>query len=174
MSEAGIIACDLAVMEPFAVLAGFLFLKHLAADGPLQSSYQVTNKGKLLHPGGLLHAGIHAGLSGVCLLGWAAWIPIAIGTEVAMTVGALLAIEFAIHYTTDFAKVQLESRRGWLLVERASDGTMSLRITSPVYFISFLTDQTVHSLTYIGMIYAAGTLLLHPAVSSNLCTVGSL
>ena len=171
MPDAGTVVCDLAVMEPFAVLAGLLFLKHLAADGPLQSPYQVANKGKFLHPGGLLHAGIHAGLSGLCLFGWAAWVPVTVGSQVALAIGLLLLFEFSIHYATDFAKVRLENHRGWLLVERTGDGAVSFRITSPTYFISFLTDQTIHSLTYIAMIYGAGILLLGPVGMPDLCMV---
>ena len=40
-------------------LGALLFLKHFLGDGPLQTSWQVRNKGRLGHPAGLTHAGIH-------------------------------------------------------------------------------------------------------------------
>src|SRR5690606_10987786 len=44
------------------VLAALLILqaKHFVADFLLQTPYQFLNKGRYGHPGGLIHAGIHA------------------------------------------------------------------------------------------------------------------
>ncbi|HGG64652.1 MAG TPA: DUF3307 domain-containing protein [Rhodobacteraceae bacterium] len=49
-------------------------MKHLIADFVLQSPFLVTNKGQYGHPGGILHAGIQAGLT-LPILAWAglAW-----------------------------------------------------------------------------------------------------
>ena len=55
----------------YLVVAAFALLetKHLIADFFLQSAYQLTHKGIYGHPGGLLHAAIHAcGSSPVFLL----------------------------------------------------------------------------------------------------------
>jgi hypothetical protein len=42
--------------------------KHAVADFYLQTAYQYSNKGKYGHPGGIIHAGIHAALTPlVCL-----------------------------------------------------------------------------------------------------------
>ena len=45
-----------------------LIVKHYAADFLLQTDYQYINKGKLLHPGGLLHAGVTIAATAVVLL----------------------------------------------------------------------------------------------------------
>ncbi len=173
MPDAQPIICGPEMMQAFAVLAAMLFIKHLAADGPLQTRYQVNNKGKFLHPGGLLHAGTHVGLSASCLLAWLIWLPVTVGTGTILAVGYLLVVEFAVHYGCDYAKTQVETRHSWSILEPTDDGTLSLRITSPLYFISFLADQTVHSLTYIWMIYAASSVVLSPAELAGLCGSGA-
>ena len=37
-----------------------LEIKHFICDYPLQTLYQLRNKGTYLHPGGIIHSGIHA------------------------------------------------------------------------------------------------------------------
>ena len=45
-----------------------LQMKHFAVDFLLQTRYQWENKGTYLHPGGLLHAGLHGlGTLAVCV-----------------------------------------------------------------------------------------------------------
>ena len=75
--------------DTLMALAALLFIKHLAADGPLQTSYQVRYKGDFLHPGGLLHSSIHAFLTIVCLFAWV-WIPAS--RRSAATSGSLWAL----------------------------------------------------------------------------------
>ncbi len=162
-------ACGPVVIETFAVLAVLLFLKHLAADGPLQSKYQLKHKGTLGHPGGLLHAGIHTGLTALCLVGWLLWAPVGFQASDGLVIAAILLAEFSIHYFTDFTKIKLDRHFGWSKVEVAPDGTASLRISSHAYFIIFLADQTVHSLTYVWILYAVGTWMGGPAAMLSAC-----
>lgn len=163
-------ACGPAVIHAFMVLAVLLFVKHLVADGPLQTRFQLANKGRFLHPGGLLHAGIHAGLTGACLLVWLWMTPLALDGRALTGISALLLVEFVVHYAADFAKVRLDRQFCWSSVEQGEGGTATLRITSSFYFFSFLADQTIHSLTYVWIIYAVSDLLLGPAEFASLCS----
>jgi hypothetical protein len=59
------------------VFAAF-FVKHLVCDFPLQRAYQYKNKGIYGHPGGVLHAWIHAvGTLVICLtFGFSPWLAV--------------------------------------------------------------------------------------------------
>lgn len=107
-------------------------IKHFICDFVLQTSGQIRYKGEYLHPGGLIHAGLHMAGSLPALL---------ILTRTPWVIGALLAAEFAIHYHTDWAKAQLDRR-------------LRLNDTSSLYWAIFGFDQFVHQITYVGMIYA--------------------
>ena len=76
-----------------------IFFKHFLCDFPLQWRYQYANKGIYGHPGGLLHAGIHAvGMAIVCLLfGLPLWFPPA---------------DAFLHYHIDWAKMSINGRYG--------------------------------------------------------------
>ena len=45
-----------------ALLAVFVVLqvKHFICDYPLQTLWELKNKGTYLHPGGIVHSGVHA------------------------------------------------------------------------------------------------------------------
>src|ERR1051326_1432184 len=84
-------------------LVGILILlfKHLVFDFFLQTSYQYRNKGIYGHPGGLLHAGLHAlGTTPVFL-----WIAPSLRLALAIMVG-----EFVVHYHLDWTKDQGNKR----------------------------------------------------------------
>ena len=49
------------------VIAALLLVKHFVCDFVVQTPYQIMNKGRYGHPGGLLHAGIHAAATGLVL-----------------------------------------------------------------------------------------------------------
>jgi len=139
-------------------LAVMLFLKHLLADGPLQTTYQVKHKGTFLHPAGLLHAFIHSGLTVLCLIAWAIVYSVELGFAPLLLIGAMAASEFVIHYLADFAKVQVDRRFKWSRVEVNENGEAALVIIDNQFFIAFLVDQTIHSLTYIVIVWLVGTL----------------
>ena len=108
-------------------------IKHYICDFVLQTYDQIRFKGKYLHPAGLLHAGLHSVGSIFALL---------VLTRAPVTIAVLLVAEFLIHYHTDWAKAQLDSR-------------LRLNDQNSLYWAIFGGDQLVHQLTYVGMIYAA-------------------
>ena len=138
------------------VLAALLFVKHLFADGPLQTPYQLRNKGKFLHPGGLLHAFIHVALTVFCFVLWFAIYEIDFGQTALLLMIAVVIFEFVTHYMADWLKVQADRRFHWSKVKVNDDGSVTLMIYSSAYFVAFLVDQTVHSLTYVAIVYLAG------------------
>lgn len=137
------------------VLAAMLFVKHLIADGPLQTRYQVANKGRFLHPGGLLHAGTHAALTALCLAIWAGASGVDASAAAPLFAG-VVGLEFVVHYLVDWTKCQTERRFDWSARATDPSGRPVLQIYSPMYFIAFLADQTAHSLTYVGIVYLVG------------------
>lgn len=119
-------------MEP-VLLAMLIFqIKHFLCDFALQTANQVRNKGRYLHMGGITHAGLHVLGSIPALL---------ILSHAPALIGALLVAEFLIHYHTDWAKAQV-------------DRALRLNDTNSLYWTIFGSDQLIHQLTYIGMIYA--------------------
>ena len=138
------------------VLAALLFVKHLFADGPLQTRYQLRYKGDFLHPGGLLHAFIHVALSVLCLVIWAASYDVAVTRAAMLLLVAIVVFEFVTHYMADWLKVQADRRYKWSTVKVGPDGQVTLVIQSSAYFVAFLADQTVHSLTYVVIVYLVG------------------
>lgn len=132
-------------------LGALLFVKHFLADGPLQTGWQAQKKGVFLHPAGLLHAGVHAGLTGLCLLAWASLAP---GAPMDGSLfGAIVIAEFAAHYLIDFTKVQLERRHGWASRPATPESGVILEIRDVRWFFAFLADQLAHSLTYIAILF---------------------
>jgi len=112
-------------------LALFLFFtKHMIADFYLQTPYQYKNKGKYLHPGGLLHSGIH--ILGSAPIIWY-FLP---NLDIFY---ALLTGEFLIHYHVDWIKEQVTKKYQW-----------SPQQTQ--FWIAIGTDQFFHYMTYLIMV----------------------
>ncbi|MCB1359678.1 MAG: DUF3307 domain-containing protein [Rhodobacteraceae bacterium] len=111
-----------------------LQVKHLLADYVLQGPYMFRNKGRYGHPGGLLHAGLHALLTAAILLlaGGLAWVSVGIA-----------AVELLIHYHVDWAKERIGQR---LKLTPATRGFWSLHGL----------DQLVHHLTYVAIAWVSG------------------
>jgi hypothetical protein len=120
--------CALVVLE----------LKHYFFDYVVQTPYQFRNKGTYGHPGGVLHAGLHAIGSALAFLviapGWLLGIAIVVG-------------EFVLHYHTDWLKEQLGKR-------------YNLTVADANYWRVYGADQLVHHLTYVGIVA-----LLAPGIS---------
>ena len=118
-------------LEP-VLLAMLIFqIKHFLCDFVLQTTNQVLNKGRYLHMGGITHAGLHMLGSLPALL---------VLTHAAPLIAALLLTEFLIHYHIDWAKVQV-------------DRALRLNDTNSLYWTVFGSDQLIHQLTYMGMIF---------------------
>jgi hypothetical protein len=114
-----------AVIAVFAVFQ----LKHYICDYVLQTPYQFQNKGTYGHPGGFVHAGLHAiGTIAAFLV-----IPPGWGLGVAIIVG-----EFLIHYHVDWTKEWAQRR--WQLT--TSDGG---------YWRVYGADQLAHQITYVAI-----------------------
>jgi hypothetical protein len=113
------------------VAVAVLMAKHMAADFFLQSAYQCRNKGTYVHPGGLLHSGIHVALTPLVYLVTA---PVSLLLAIGIAVG-----EFAVHYHIDWAKEQIIRRCGWT--------PQTSRFWNALGF-----DQFLHGLTYLTIV----------------------
>jgi len=141
-----------------AILAGTLFIKHFLADGPLQTKYQVKNKSKLFHTGGLSHAAIHAGLTATCLTFWF-WV---FASDVPAQLKLVLIVcllEFVVHYIIDLSKARLSSSLRDTRQVEGENGQTNLLIVSDRFFILFLADQMLHSLTYVVIVFTIASQL---------------
>lgn len=142
------------------VLGALLFLKHFVADGPLQSSWHVQNKGVFLHPAGLAHSGIHVAGSALAFALWpfvmglgaptlqAPWL-----TDFLWLAAAILVAEFVVHYFVDLGKCKIDRILKCSSVQINDKGDPEVVIHNVTYFYFFLLDQTCHSLTYLAMLY---------------------
>src|SRR5262249_8283845 len=100
-----------------------LMLKHAVADFYLQTPYQYLNKGTYGHPGGFLHAGIHAALTPFVYL-------VLVPSSLLLVLGITLA-EVAVHYHVDWLNEQVTQRNGWIGqdgVVRGGHGSAGARI----------------------------------------------
>ena len=114
------------------LLLTLLTIKHFLLDFLYQPAYQWQNKGTYGHLGGVLHAGQHS-LATLVLLSFFTPLSVALWLSV---------IEFFIHYHMDWFKMWYNARKGW----RCN--------TSPEFWVLTGFDQMIHSLTYIGIVYA--------------------
>jgi Protein of unknown function (DUF3307) len=114
------------------VFWGFVLFeaKHFVCDFVLQTAYQYRNKGTYGHPGGLLHAGLHAAGSLPAVL---------ISAQNGGFVAAILAAEFVIHYHVDWLKEQVNKRYG-------------LTTRDAPFWMVFGADQLTHQMTYLAML----------------------
>jgi hypothetical protein len=111
-----------------------LFTKHLIVDFPLQKPYQFLNKHIYGHPGGLLHAGLHA--LGTLIALWL------VTNQFFLPLGVILlvaAADGAVHYHVDWAKMNLNKRLGWAPA------------THEEFWWLLGLDQYLHALTYLGI-----------------------
>lgn len=120
-------------MTPTLLLAALaLFqVKHYLADFQWQTLWMVETKGRYGHPGGLVHSGIHGLLSLPVLMVAAAFSP---GLFATLVIG-----EMVLHYHIDWAKAQINARRG--IDEHDS-----------AYWHLLGLDQAAHQVTYLAML----------------------
>jgi hypothetical protein len=114
------------------ILLSLLFTKHFIVDFPLQKSYQWKNKGTYGHPGGLIHAWLHA----ICT-----YIIIYFIFKDAGLAWIIGIIDGFIHYHIDWAKMNINKRYNW--------GAN----THEQFWILMGLDQYLHAMTYIGLVY---------------------
>ena len=106
-----------------------LFTKHLIVDFPLQVRYQWSNKGTYLHPGGLLHAGLHGIATFACFYWYAP-----------QSALYLAWIDAIIHYHVDWAKMNINKKYNWA------------PNTHEEFWWLLGLDQLLHFLTYIAIV----------------------
>jgi hypothetical protein len=114
----------------WALLA--LQIKHFLCDFVFQTEYQVRTKGIYGHFGGFIHSGLHV-----------------IGTIPALlilgasprAIAIIVVVEFAIHYHADWLKSKIDQIYQW-------------GFTNQRYWMLFGTDQLIHQLTYLAIVYA--------------------
>jgi hypothetical protein len=114
-----------ALIAIFAVLQ----IKHFICDYPLQTMYQLRNKGTYLHPGGIIHSGLHALFTTSSFV----LVPPGVALGFAIVIG-----EFLIHYHIDWGKEQIIKRRGWVAAGRE-------------FWWAIGADQLLHHLTYVAI-----------------------
>lgn len=102
-------------------------VKHFICDYLLQTTYQYSNKGTYGHPGGILHAGIHAAGSLPAILIFTPSLPM---------MAAIVIGEFVVHYHIDWLKQTVDSRMNWTPQQAQ-------------YWHIFGADQLLHQLTYV-------------------------
>ncbi|MEL6288946.1 MAG: DUF3307 domain-containing protein [Pseudomonadota bacterium] len=121
---------DLSPIHATLALMSALLVKHAIADYGLQTGYMFRNKGRYLHPGGILHAGIHAFFTAGVLAFFApAALPL---------IAAIAAAELVLHYHIDWAK------------ERIGCGC-ELEPTCAGFWQLHGLDQLLHGLTYVAI-----------------------
>ena len=119
--------------DQFLILSAmaYLLVKHAVADYLLQTPYMFRNKGRYLHPGGIIHAALHGILSAPVFL---------ILPPQTLVFGAwIVALEFLLHYHVDWLKERL-CRIGQL------DPKMGR------FWRLHGIDQLVHALTYVAIV----------------------
>jgi hypothetical protein len=89
--------------QAVVLLLALFGIKHFIVDFLLQKKYQYANKGIYGHPGGLLHAGLHALGTGLVL-----WLFAPLDWIVLM-----MLFDAVIHYHVDWAKTNINKRFGW-------------------------------------------------------------
>lgn len=112
------------------ILLALLQVKHFLADYVLQSAFILKNRRRYGHPGGLLHAGIHALGSGACLA--------VLGTGFTLSL-TIVVVEAVVHYHIDWAKDNTVAAREWTPSDRS-------------FWIATGVDQALHQLTYLAMV----------------------
>ncbi len=110
-----------------------LFIKHFICDFPLQANpWMYRNKGTYMHPGGIVHAGIHA--IGTLLV---------LAPFIGSTSVMYALIDMVVHYHIDWAKMNLSQH-------------YDLQPTnSERFWILLGFDQLLHHISYFMIIYFA-------------------
>ena len=107
-----------------------LQVKHFIIYFPLQTRYQWANKGTYGHPGGVLHAGLHAVGTYLC-------VALVAGHTIAF---GLALIDWLVHYHIDWAKMRLNARLG-------------LTPADSRFWVLLGLDQLLHQLTYVAFLF---------------------
>ena len=129
------------------VMITYFIVKHFVCDFPIsiQTPWMFLNKGTYGHPGGIVHASIHAAVSfPVFIWAWSQvqWWPQDKwhGMTPLALAGSLVLFEFLVHYHMDWFKMWWCRKKQY----RAD--------THPQFWVWLGIDQMVHYLTYVVMV----------------------
>ena len=111
------------------VIVLFFIIKHFLADFVLQTPYQYLNKHIFMHPGGLIHAGIHI----ICT--WIFVYGLIIDNE---SIYLLLLAEFIFHYLVDFTKENIVRYYKFTMANKQ-------------FWLLLGFDQLLHYMSYIAL-----------------------
>ena len=106
-------------------------IKHLVADFFLQTTKMIVGRERYWHMGRAQHAGLHSVFSAVVLA--------VFGVGPVMLI-AMVVAEFIVHFHIDWAKARFSVDR-------------NLTPDQPMYWYAMGTDQAMHQLTYLVMIW---------------------
>lgn len=109
------------------VILSLLLTKHFLVDFPLQTNYQIQNKGTYGHWGGIQHSLYHGFGTAVCLVLFTPW---------HLVWGIVDAV---VHYHIDWAKMNINRRTGWTTAD-------------PEFWWLLGADQYLHAMTYIAIV----------------------
>jgi len=121
-------------MYSFIVLMVLLNAKHLIVDFFAQTPYQYLNKGTYLHPGGLIHSGLHVAATFLIIILFFPYTPLYL-------IAIALVSEYLIHYHMDWLKVNVCKRYKY-------DPTNSEK-----YWWWLGIDQFVHQMNYLLIVW---------------------
>lgn len=120
-----------AELQTGLILLFFLQIKHLFADYFLQTPRMLSGRGQYVHLGRAQHAGLHAVFSLIIFL--------VAGAGVVFSLLLCLG-EAVVHYHIDWGKGRHSDKTGYTPAD-------------PGYWRAFGTDQLLHQLTYLAMIW---------------------
>ena len=123
---------------PYLLLAVFI-IKHYIAEIPIQNKYMYSNKGKYLHPGGLIHSHIHGSLT--------LWILLLFRCDVGLSL-SLSFVEMFFHYHIDYFKVVFNE-----IFKCSEFKNSQLVILGDRYFSLMLLDQCLHMGSYMFIVW---------------------
>ena len=120
-----------AALQTALILLILLQVKHLFADFFLQTQRMLAGRDEYLHIGRAQHAGLHGLFSAFALL--------LVGAPLGFTLAICLA-EAVLHYHIDWGKGCYSARK-------------QNSPTDAAYWRAFGTDQLLHQLTYVAMVW---------------------
>ncbi|MVO14974.1 DUF3307 domain-containing protein [Parasedimentitalea huanghaiensis] len=107
-------------------------IKHMFADFYMQTPKMLSGRGEYMHMGRAQHAAVHA-LGSILVLVW-------FGAPTAFII-ILCALEWVVHFNIDYCKARFSEVK-------------KLTPTMGLFWCAMGTDQALHHLTYLAMVWA--------------------
>lgn len=139
------------LLASYVALCALLFVKHYLGDAQFQTRWQVMYKGIYGHPAGLIHTGIHVGLTVLFVGVWYLLPAPYSGVFDAHLLLLALALEWLVHYHVDWFKAKYLDKLGWQSFKQDKAGKELLTIHDSRFFLALIGDQVIHFITYLVM-----------------------